>query len=52
MLKKEILQKLLAERGLLLHAAWEVHMVANYVVMYEIASQEDHWFVSVYFLYF
>lgn len=38
---QEILQRLLSGRGLLLHAAWEVRMVANYVVMYEIASPED-----------
>ncbi len=38
---QEKAQQLLSDRGMKLDAAWEVHMVANYVVLYEIASEED-----------
>ena len=38
---QEKAESLLAENRLKLNAAWEVHMVANYVVMYDIPSEED-----------
>ncbi len=38
---REKAQQLLSGRGLNLHAAWEVHMVANYVVLYDIPSEEE-----------